>query len=130
MIIQSDHQKRRRVIIGLRLWFLLQVIYNLLIYNLLTLCFYLVKSRAPSDIYFSSESSNTMFDQYQPNLIFWLCIGYVNVLCCSCVNLNSYFGRELKVYYVTQVLYPCITIETIRPNYNLEFRNWIYFEPI
>jgi len=24
MIIQSDHQKRRRVIIGLRLWFLLQ----------------------------------------------------------------------------------------------------------
>jgi len=37
--------------------------------------------------------------------------------------LNSLFDRELKVYYVTQVLKQGINIKTMCPNYILESRN-------
>jgi len=39
-----------------------------------------------------------------------------------CDKLNSLFGREMKVYYVTQVLKQDINIKMICPNYILEFR--------
>jgi len=37
--------------------------------------------------------------------------------------LNSIFDRELKVYYVTQVLTHGFNIKTTYHNYILEFRN-------
>jgi len=41
-----------------------------------------------------------------------------------CVKLNSSFDREMKVYYVVQVLKPVINIKTLCPNvYMHEFRN-------
>jgi len=40
-----------------------------------------------------------------------------------CVKLNSLFDKEMKVYYVTQVLKQCINIKTMCPNYILEFKN-------
>jgi len=40
-----------------------------------------------------------------------------------CVKLNSLFDREIKVYYVTQVLKQGINIKTMCPNYILEFKN-------
>ena len=41
----------------------------------------------------------------------------------SCVKLNSLFDREMKVYYVTQVLKQGTNIKTMRPKYILKFRN-------
>jgi len=41
----------------------------------------------------------------------------------TCVKLNSSFDREMKVYYVTQVLKQGINIKTMCSNYALEFRN-------
>ena len=37
-----------------------------------------------------------------------------------CVKLKSLFDREMKVYYVTQMLQRGINIITICPNYKLE----------
>jgi len=41
----------------------------------------------------------------------------------NCVILNSLFDREMKAYYVTQVLKQCINIQMVRSNYILEFRH-------
>jgi len=38
------------------------------------------------------------------------------------IGLNSLFDREMKVYYVTQVLKQGINIKTMCPNNILEFR--------
>jgi len=40
-----------------------------------------------------------------------------------CVKFNSLFDREMKVFYVTQVLKQGINIKTMCPNYIFEFRN-------
>jgi len=40
-----------------------------------------------------------------------------------CVQLNSFFDSEMKVYYVTHMLKLDINIKTTCPNYILEFRN-------
>ena len=40
-----------------------------------------------------------------------------------CVTLKSLFDREMKVYYVTQVLKQGINIQTMCPNYIHEFKN-------
>jgi len=40
-----------------------------------------------------------------------------------CVKLNSLYEREMKVYYVTQVLKQGVGIKMMCPNYILEFRN-------
>ena len=40
-----------------------------------------------------------------------------------CVKLNSLFDREMKVYYVTQVLKQGTNIKLMCPSYILEFRN-------
>jgi len=44
-----------------------------------------------------------------------------------CVKLNSSFDIEMKVYSVTQVLRQGINIQTMCPNYILEFRNAISY---
>jgi len=38
-----------------------------------------------------------------------------------CIELNSLFDREMKVFYVTQVLKQGINIKTNFPYYKLEF---------
>jgi len=40
-----------------------------------------------------------------------------------CVKLNSLFDREMKVYYVIQVLKKGINMKTMCPYYILKFRN-------
>ena len=40
-----------------------------------------------------------------------------------CVKLNSLLDREMKVYYVTQVVKHGIDIKTMCPYYILKFRN-------
>ena len=47
-----------------------------------------------------------------------------------CVKLNSLFDREMKVYYVTQVLKQGININMKCPYTNLETRNRIYCKSI
>ena len=37
-----------------------------------------------------------------------------------CINLNSIFDSEIKVYYGTQVLRQSINIKTMCPNYKLQ----------
>ena len=37
-----------------------------------------------------------------------------------CVRLNSFFDREMRVYYVTQVFKQGINIKTMCPNYTLD----------
>ena len=45
-----------------------------------------------------------------------------------CVQLNSLFDSEMKVYYITQVLKQGIKIETMSPNnYIRELRHEIEF---
>jgi len=45
-----------------------------------------------------------------------------------CIQWNSLFDNEIKVYYVTQVLKQGININTMYPNY-IKFRN-IHFMSI
>ena len=40
-----------------------------------------------------------------------------------CAKLNSLFDREMKFYYVTQVLKQGIYIKTMCPYWNLETQN-------
>jgi len=40
-----------------------------------------------------------------------------------CVKLNSIFDREVKVYYITQVLKQGMNIKINCPKYILKFRN-------
>ena len=49
-----------------------------------------------------------------------------------CVKLNSLFDREMKVYYVTQVLKQGVNIKTMCPNsyLNLETQSLIYCKSI
>ena len=52
------------------------------------------------------------------------CIAFVMTMYIfMCVNLNKLCDREMKVYYVTNVLNQCINIETMCPKYIPEIRN-------
>ena len=47
-----------------------------------------------------------------------------------CVKLNSFFDREMKVHYVTQVLKQGINIKPMCPNYILELRRDTKSQPL